>query len=194
MLPGLDATRKLVVVTAHRRESFGEGMQSICAALRRLAQRTDIQIAFPVHPNPNVRQIMTRNLSGLSNVLLTDPLGYTEFVDLMVRSHVLLTDSGGVQEEGPSLGKPVLVMRDKTERPEAVDAGTAKLVGTDSDRIVEQVGQLLDSPDAYRRMTKVHNPYGDGHACQRIAAAMRAHFALVAPPAVTSAVFEPGRV
>jgi UDP-N-acetylglucosamine 2-epimerase (non-hydrolysing) len=174
-LPQLDATKKLIVVTAHRRESFGEGLESICAALRRIALRPDIQIVFPVHPNPSVRATVNRNLSGMTNVFLTDPFGYTEFVDLMVRSHLLLTDSGGIQEEGPSLGKPVLVMRDKTERPEAVEAGTAKLVGTDQDIIVEQVEQLLDDPEAYRRMTRVHNPYGDGHACQRITAAIRGH-------------------
>jgi UDP-N-acetylglucosamine 2-epimerase (non-hydrolysing) len=189
-LPGLDAARKIILVTAHRRESFGEGLESVCAALRRLARRPDIQIVFPVHPNPNVRETVTRNLSGLPNVVLTDPLGYTEFVDLMVRSHLLLTDSGGVQEEGPSLGKPVLVMRDKTERPEAVESGTARLVGTGQNIIVEQVTQLLDSLDAYRRMTRVHNPYGDGHACEKIAAAIRGYFSADGLPAGKPSVID----
>jgi UDP-N-acetylglucosamine 2-epimerase (non-hydrolysing) len=164
------------VVTAHRRESFGEGLESICAALSRVAQRPDLQIVFPVHPNPNVRGAFAPQLSSLPNVFLIDPLEYTAFVDLMSRSYLLLTDSGGIQEEGPSLGKPILVMRDKTERPEAVEAGTAKLVGTDQDTIVAQVTRLLDSEAAYQQMTRVHNPYGDGTACAGIAAAVRRHF------------------
>lgn len=179
-IPALDPRRKLILVTAHRRESFGEGIESICRALVRLSRRSDTQIVFPVHPNPNVRAAASR-LSGLSNVILLDPLDYPEFVSLMAQSYLLLTDSGGIQEEGPSLGKPILVMRDKTERPEAVAAGTAVLVGVDENKIVEGVERLLNNPDAYRRMTKVHNPYGDGRACERIAAAIRRYFAVPSP-------------
>ena len=166
--PQLDPARKMILVTAHRRESFGEGFERICAALARLAGRRDVQIVYPVHPNPSVRAPVGRLLSGLGNVLLVDPLDYVPFVDLMRRAYILLTDSGGVQEEGPSLGKPVLVMRDTTERPEAVEAGTARLVGTDTDRIVEQVSKLLDDRSEYQSMARVHNPYGDGRASSRI--------------------------
>lgn len=173
----LNASRKLIVVTAHRRESFGAGIEGICAGVRQLALRPDVQIVFPVHPNPNVRATVARNLSGLPNVLLLDPLSYTEFVDLMNRSQLLLTDSGGIQEEAPSLGKPVLVLRDKTERPEAVEAGAAKLVGTDPRVIVDQVALLLDSSESYEQMARVRNPYGDGTACAKIAAAIRTHLA-----------------
>jgi UDP-N-acetylglucosamine 2-epimerase (non-hydrolysing) len=171
--PELDPSRKLVVVTAHRRESFGEGFERICAALARLAARADVQIVYPVHRNPNVLEPVTQRLANLPNVLLREPLDYVSFVDLMRRAWILLTDSGGIQEEGPSLGKPVLVMREKTERPEAVEAGTVKLVGTDEDRIVAEVGRLLDDPAEYARMKRVHNPYGDGHASERIARAIR---------------------
>jgi UDP-N-acetylglucosamine 2-epimerase (non-hydrolysing) len=166
--PQLDPARKLILVTGHRRESFGEGFERICAALARLAGRHDVQIVYPVHPNPSVRGPVGRLLSGLGNVFLVDPLDYVPFVDLMRRAYVLLTDSGGIQEEGPSLGKPVLVMRDKTERPEAVEAGTARLVGTDTDRIVQQVSLLIDNRSEYDRMARVHNPYGDGQASSRI--------------------------
>jgi UDP-N-acetylglucosamine 2-epimerase (non-hydrolysing) len=166
--PQLDPARKLVLVTGHRRESFGEGFERICAALARLAERRDVQIVYPVHPNPSVQAPVGRLLSGLGNVFLVDPLDYVPFVDLMRRAYILLTDSGGVQEEGPSLGKPVLVMRDNTERPEAVEAGTARLVGTDTDRIVEQVSLLLENRSEYDRMARVHNPYGDGRASSRI--------------------------
>jgi UDP-N-acetylglucosamine 2-epimerase (non-hydrolysing) len=166
--PQLDPARKLILVTGHRRESFGEGFERICAALARLAGRHDVQIVYPVHPNPSVRAPVGRLLSGLGNVFLVDPLDYVPFVDLMRRAYVLLTDSGGVQEEGPSLGKPVLVMRDNTERPEAVEAGTARLVGTDTERIVQQVSLLLDNRSEYDRMARVHNPYGDGQASSRI--------------------------
>ena len=166
--PQLDPARKLILVTGHRRESFGEGFERICAALARLAGRHDVQIVYPVHPNPSVRGPVGRLLSGLGNVFLVDPLDYVPFVDLMRRAYVLLTDSGGIQEEGPSLGKPVLVMRDKTERPEAVEAGTARLVGTDTDRIVQQVSLLLNNRSEYDRMARVHNPYGDGQASSRI--------------------------
>lgn len=167
--PQLDGSRKLIVVTAHRRESFGEGFERICSALIRLARRPDVQIVYPVHPNPNVLQPVSRRLSGLDNVILTEPLTYVPFVDLMRRAHILLTDSGGIQEEGPSLGKPVLVMREKTERPEAVNVGTVRLVGTDPDCIVRETERLLDDPVEYQRMSRIHNPYGDGQASRRIA-------------------------
>jgi UDP-N-acetylglucosamine 2-epimerase (non-hydrolysing) len=166
--PQLDPARKLILVTGHRRESFGEGFERICAALARLAGRHDVQIVYPVHPNPSVRGPVGRLLSGLGNVFLVDPLDYVPFVDLMRRAYVLLTDSGGIQEEGPSLGKPVLVMRDNSLRPEAVEAGTARLVGTDTDRIVQQVSLLLNNRSEYDRMARVHNPYGDGQASSRI--------------------------
>jgi UDP-N-acetylglucosamine 2-epimerase (non-hydrolysing) len=163
------ATTKLIVVTAHRRESFGNGFDQICAALVRLARRDDVEIVYPVHPNPNVRQTVNRHLGSQPNITLLDPMDYVPFVDLMCRAYLLLTDSGGIQEEAPSLGKPVLVLRDKTERPEAVSAGTALLVGTNEDRIVEGAELLLDDPHAYQRMARRHNPYGDGKASERIA-------------------------
>jgi UDP-N-acetylglucosamine 2-epimerase (non-hydrolysing) len=164
-----DASKKLIVVTAHRRESFGNGFDQICAALVRLARRDDVEILYPVHPNPNVRQAVNRHLGGQPNITLLDPMDYVPFVDLMSRAYLLLTDSGGIQEEAPSLGKPVLVLRDKTERPEAVSAGTARLVGTNERRIVEGAEHLLDDPHAYQRMARRHNPYGDGKASERIA-------------------------
>ncbi len=164
----LDSSKKLILVTAHRRESFGAAFENICRALARLSDRTDIQIVYPVHPNPNVQNPVRRALEGRPNTILIEPLMYVPFVDLMCRAHVLLTDSGGVQEEGPSLGKPILVMRDKTERPEAVLAGTAKLVGTDEERIYNETSRLLDNPGDYQRMARTHNPYGDGRASQRI--------------------------
>ena len=163
--PAVDPRKKLILVTAHRRESFGEGFDGICRALSRLAERDDVQIIYPMHPNPNVRRAIAQ---ASPRVQLMEPLDYVSFVDLMSRAHVLLTDSGGVQEEGPSLGKPVLVMREKTERPEAVDAGTARLTGTDPDRIVRETGLLLDDPREYARRSRIHNPYGDGHASSRI--------------------------
>lgn len=165
----LDQTKPLILVTAHRRESFGEGMDSICRALLRLAARGDAEIIFPVHRNPNVLAPVQRHLGNVPGIHLLEPLDYVPFVDLMRRATILLTDSGGVQEEGPSLGKPVLVMREKTERPEAVEVGTVRLVGTNEDRIVAEVSRLLDSPDARASMCRVHNPYGDGHASERIA-------------------------
>jgi UDP-N-acetylglucosamine 2-epimerase (non-hydrolysing) len=164
----LDPTKKLIVVTAHRRESFGAGFESICRALARIAARADVQLVYPVHPNPNVRDPASRLLAGNPNVFLIEPLAYVPFVDLMRRAYLVITDSGGIQEEGPSLGKPILVMRDKTERPEAVEAGTVKLVGTDENRIFEETVNLLDNPKSRDGMTRVHNPYGDGHASERI--------------------------
>jgi UDP-N-acetylglucosamine 2-epimerase (non-hydrolysing) len=173
----LDASKKLVVVTAHRRESFGEGFERICRALARLAARPDVQIAYPVHRNPSVMKPVFRLLSGLPNVLLLDPLDYVPFVDLMRRAALILTDSGGIQEEGPSLGKPILVMREKTERPEAVEAGTVRLVGTSEETIVREASLLLDSEQERRRMSRVHNPYGDGQASHRIADAIAGYSA-----------------
>jgi len=166
-IPGLNPRKKLVLVTAHRRESFGAGFESICRALTRLAARPDVELVYPVHPNPNVQDPVKKNLAA-SNVRLIEPLGYIEFVALMARAHIILTDSGGIQEEAPSLGKPVLVMREKTERPEAVEAGTSILVGTDEDRIVRETQILLDDRAEYERRSRVHNPYGDGHASERI--------------------------
>ncbi len=167
------ASKKLIVVTAHRRESFGEGFERICTAIARLAERDDVHIVYPVHPNPNVTGPVNRHLQGKANITLLEPLGYTEFVDLMRRAYFLLTDSGGVQEEGPSLGKPILVMRDKTERPEAVEAGTVKLVGANEDRICAAAAELLENPVFYSDMSRVHNPYGDGRASERISDVIR---------------------
>jgi UDP-N-acetylglucosamine 2-epimerase (non-hydrolysing) len=168
-LPWLDPTRKLILVTAHRRESFGEGFEHICKALAALARRDDMQIVYPVHPNPNVQDPVNRLLASLPNVALIEPLTYVPFVDMMRRAYFLITDSGGVQEEGPSLGKPILVLREKTERPEAVEAGTVRLVGTNEQVIVREAERLLDYPEEYERMARVHSPYGDGHASERIA-------------------------
>jgi UDP-N-acetylglucosamine 2-epimerase (non-hydrolysing) len=161
--------RHLIVVTAHRRESFGEGIVSLCEALAGLAERPDVEIVFPVHPNPNVQDPVRRHLAGIPNLHLMEPLGYVQFVDLMRQAAILLTDSGGVQEEGPSLGKPVLVLRSKTERPEAVEAGTARLVGTGARDIVSAASELLDNDCLRRQMSAIHNPYGDGRASGRIA-------------------------
>lgn len=165
----LDESRRLLLVTGHRRENFGDGFERICLALAELAKRDDIQIVYPVHLNPNVQRPVREHLSLLPNVHLIDPQEYLPFVYLMQRAFVILTDSGGIQEEAPSLGKPVLVMRDTTERPEAVDAGTVRLTGTDSQRIVTEVTRLYDDPAHYATMEKAHNPYGDGKASQRIA-------------------------
>ena len=168
----IDPRRKLILVTAHRRESFGEGFGGICTALSRLAERDDVQVIYPVHPNPNVRRAVAQ---ASPRIELIEPLDYVAFVALMSQAHILLTDSGGVQEEGPSLGKPVLVMREKTERPEAVAAGTARLTGTDADCIVRETGFLLDDPDEYARRSRIHNPYGDGRASSRIRDVIQAY-------------------
>lgn len=165
----LDASKKLILVTGHRRESFGGGFERICQALKVLADRDDVQICYPVHLNPNVKEPVERILGGAKHVHLIAPQDYLPFVYLMSRAHLILTDSGGIQEEAPSLGKPVLVMRDTTERPEAVEAGTVKLVGTDDKLIVAEVTKLLDDMAAYNQMSVAHNPYGDGKACERIA-------------------------
>ncbi|HYL36848.1 MAG TPA: UDP-N-acetylglucosamine 2-epimerase (non-hydrolyzing) [Bryobacteraceae bacterium] len=167
--PELDASRKLIVVTAHRRESFGSGFERICRALAEIAGRSDVQVVYPVHPNPNVQDPVQRHLAGHPNVRLIEPVSYVPFVDLMRRAYILVTDSGGIQEEGPSLGKPILVLREKTERPEAVTAGTVRLVGTDESKIVAEATRLLDDRAAYQAMARVHNPYGDGQASPRIA-------------------------
>ena len=163
-----DPERKLIVVTAHRRESFGEGFIGICEAVAHLARRKDTQVVWPVHPNPNVQHAVDKHLRGQRHVLLIEPLDYLPFVDLMRRAYLLITDSGGVQEEAPSLGKPILVLRDKTERPEAVHAGTARLVGTAKHSIIEETERLLDDDAEYARLARLHNPYGDGKASARI--------------------------
>src|SRR5690554_4843435 len=169
----LDAEKKLILVTGHRRESFGGGFERIRQALVDTAKAyPDVETLYPVHLNPNVREPVNRLLQGINNVHLIEPLDYLPFVYLMNRAHIILTDSGGIQEEAPSLGKPVLVMRDTTERPEAVEAGTVKLVGTDVSMITRNIGLLLKDGDAYTAMSRAHNPYGDGKACHRIAQAL----------------------
>jgi UDP-N-acetylglucosamine 2-epimerase (non-hydrolysing) len=174
--PWLDASKKLIVVTAHRRESFGGGIERICQALAALADRGDAQVVYPVHRNPNVLDPVTKHLEGRPNMVLLDPLEYVSFVDLMRRARLIITDSGGIQEEAPSLGKPVLVMRECTERPEAVEAGTVKLVGTDVQLILSEADRLLSDDQEYLRMSRIHNPYGDGHASERIAASIARFF------------------
>jgi UDP-N-acetylglucosamine 2-epimerase (non-hydrolysing) len=172
-LPRLAAGRRMLLVTGHRRESFGSGFERICAALAQIARaRPELDVVYPVHMNPAVQEPVTRLLTGIANIHLIEPLDYLPFIRLMDRSCVILTDSGGVQEEAPSLGKPVLVMRDTTERQEAVDAGVVKLVGTQVQAIVDGVSQLLDDPETYRAMTRGSNPYGDGRASERIANAL----------------------
>ncbi len=168
----LSTNKKILLVTGHRRESFGEGLKGICKALAALANRKDIAIVYPVHLNPNVRGPVQKLLSQLPNVYLIEPLGYLHFVRLMQLSHVILTDSGGIQEEAPALGKPVLVMRDVTERPEAITSGIARLVGTEPEHIIACVNQLFDDHEAYTSITKKINPYGDGNAAQRIVCAL----------------------
>ncbi|MFW6259283.1 MAG: non-hydrolyzing UDP-N-acetylglucosamine 2-epimerase, partial [Halochromatium sp.] len=164
----LNPSKRLILVTGHRRENFGDGFERICRALKRLSQRGDVQILYPVHLNPNVQEPVQRLLSDAPDVLLIEPQDYLPFVYLMSQAYLIITDSGGVQEEAPSLGKPVLVMRDTTERPEAVEAGTVRLVGTDEDKIVSEANRLLDDPAAYQAMARALNPYGDGLADARI--------------------------
>jgi UDP-N-acetylglucosamine 2-epimerase (non-hydrolysing) len=176
-LPALSADRRLVLVTGHRRESFGHGFERICKALVQLAHAyPDVDIVYPVHLNPSVREPVNRLLTGISNVHLIEPLDYLPFVSLMDRSYLILTDSGGIQEEAPSLRKPVLVMRDTTERQEAIEAGAVQLVGTDVRAIVDGVARLLDDGAAYAAMSRGNNPYGDGQACDRIAQALKVHW------------------
>lgn len=166
----VDTNKRLILVTGHRRENHGEGFIRICQALKEIAEtHADVQIIYPVHLNPNVQKPVHEILSGIANIHLINPLAYPAFVWLMNQSYLIVTDSGGVQEEAPSLGKPVLVMRDTTERPEAVDAGTVILVGTDKDKIVNKANDLLNNKERYQQMSALHNPYGDGKACVRIA-------------------------
>ena len=168
----LDTTKDLVLVTGHRRENFGDGFVNVCKALKQLALEQNVQIVYPVHMNPNVKEPVYSILGNISSIHLIDPLAYPAFVWLMKQAKIIITDSGGVQEEAPSLGKPVLVMRDTTERPEAVEAGTVILVGTDKEEIVKQAINLLANPILYERMSKSHNPYGDGKSCKKIIEAL----------------------
>ena len=163
------AGKRLILVTTHRRENFGDGMAAIARAIGRIAEREDVAVLFPVHPNPNVVSVMDAILGDRANVARIEPLDYPHFVRALGMADIVLTDSGGVQEEAPALGKPVLVMRETTERPEGIAAGTAKLIGTDEHRIVSEIFALLDDPAAYAAMARAHNPFGDGHAAARIA-------------------------
>lgn len=174
----LDPTKRLVLVTSHRRENFGEPFRNICRALRTLAANNPgVQFLYPVHPNPNVKDVAYEFLAGLPNFTLCEPLDYAPFIAAMKRAYIILTDSGGVQEEAPALGKPVLVLRDETERPEAVEQGVVKLVGPNFERIVEEAQRLLDDESAYKAMARGVSPYGDGHAAERIVKTLREHFA-----------------
>jgi len=165
----LKDNKKIILVTGHRRENFGQGFLNICEALNSIATNNpECDIVYPVHLNPNVRKPVNELLSDISNVHLVEPLDYEPFIYLMSKSHIILTDSGGIQEEAPSLGKPVLVMRDTTERPEAIEAGTVKLVGTNKENIIKEIQTLLDNEEEYTKMSKAHNPYGDGKACEKI--------------------------
>lgn len=172
------ADKRLVLVTTHRRENFGDGMAGIADAIARIAARPDTAILFPMHPNPNVVSVMDRVLGDRPNICRVDPLDYPHFIRALGLAEIVLSDSGGVQEEAPALGKPVLVMRETTERPEGVAAGTARLVGTDPDRIVSEISTLLDVPQAYSAMARAHNPFGDGHAAERIAGIVAHGFGL----------------
>ena len=163
------AGKRIVAVTTHRRENFGDGFKSMAHAIRRIAEQPDVAIVFPVHPNPNVRAPRNAVLGGIGNVAMIDPLDYPNFVRLLSLCHFVLTDSGGVQEEAPALAKPVLVMRETTERPEGIAAGTAKLVGSDEDTIVTEASRLLDDSGAYEAMARAHNPFGDGNSRERLA-------------------------
>jgi UDP-N-acetylglucosamine 2-epimerase (non-hydrolysing) len=170
----LDKAKRLILVTGHRRENFGRGFEEICEAIRKIAMRTDVEVVYPVHLNPNVQAPVKRILEGISNVHLIEPQEYLPFVYLMSRAYLIMTDSGGIQEEAPSLGKPVLVLRDTTERPEAMSAGTVKLVGTSQASIISECIALLDNEQEYLRMSASSNPYGDGTAAQQIIAALTA--------------------
>ncbi|MFL0802353.1 MAG: UDP-N-acetylglucosamine 2-epimerase (non-hydrolyzing) [Agarilytica sp.] len=173
LFPMLDDRKKLILVTGHRRESFGGGFERICEALAVTAKKyPDAQILYPMHLNPNVREPVNRILKNISNIYLIEPQQYLPFIYLMNKAFIILTDSGGIQEEAPSLGKPVLVMRETTERPEAIEAGTVKLVGTNVDMITTAISELMDSEESYKEMSFAHNPYGDGKACQRIMEAL----------------------
>ncbi len=173
----LDAKKRLLLVTSHRRENFGEPFRNICRALRILAENNPgIQILYPVHPNPNVKDVAHAMLSGCSNIILCEPLDYAPFIAAMKKAYLIISDSGGVQEEAPALGKPVLVLRDETERPEAVEMGVVKLVGSNCERIVAESQRLLDDEAAYKAMARGVSPYGDGHGAERIVAVLRKHF------------------
>jgi len=173
----IEADKRLVLVTSHRRENFGEPFRNICKALRTLAKNnSDIQFLYPVHPNPNVKDVAHEFLAELPNVILCEPLDYAPFIAVMKRAYLILTDSGGVQEEAPALGKPVLVLRDETERPEAVEQGVVKLVGSNCERIIEEAQRLLDDESAYKVMARGVSPYGDGHASERIVQILREYF------------------
>ncbi len=177
LFEGVDFGRKMVLITGHRRENFGEGFLNICESIRDLALKYGgVEFLYPVHFNPNVRKPVNEILHGIRNVHLVEPLDYEPFIYAMDKSYMVLTDSGGVQEEAPSLGKPVLVMRDTTERPEAVDAGTVRLVGTDKKKIVEGVSVLLEDAEVYAQMSRAHNPYGDGKASERIVGILNHYF------------------
>ena len=165
----LEPGKKLILVTGHRRESFGPALEQIVEAISAIAERGDVEIVWPVHPNPRVRDLVHSRLRHEPRVRLIEPVEYVGFVDLMRKAYLIITDSGGIQEEGPSLGKPILVLREKTERPEAVEAGTVKIAGVDREQIVRETVRLLDDPAEYERMARIHNPYGDGRASQRIA-------------------------
>jgi UDP-N-acetylglucosamine 2-epimerase (non-hydrolysing) len=164
----IDRRKKLILLTSHRRENFGRPFENICAAAKKIARRPDVQIVLPVHPNPQVRLMAESRLRNCANVLLVDPLPYAAFVDLMRKAHIVVTDSGGIQEEAPSLGKPILLLREKTERMEGVLAGTVKLIGTSEQKIADEITGLLDSPQTYWDMARQHSPYGDGQASRRI--------------------------
>ena len=172
----LDAEKKLILVTGHRRESFGGGFERICESLKNIATKyPNVQLVYPVHLNPKVQEPVNRLLKDINNIYLIEPQDYLPFVYLMNKAHIIITDSGGIQEEAPSLGKPVIVLRDTTERPEAVEAGTVKLVGTKVDMIVSEVSSLLDSPEKYKQMSMAHNPYGQGDACIKIIKALKSN-------------------
>lgn len=173
----IEENKRLVLITSHRRENFGEPFRNICKALRTLAKNnSDIQFLYPVHPNPNVKDVAHEFLAELPNVILCEPLDYAPFIAVMKRAYLILTDSGGVQEEAPALGKPVLVLRDETERPEAVEQGVVKLVGPNYERIIEEAQRLLDDESAYKVMARGVSPYGDGHAAERIVQTLREYF------------------
>ena len=172
----LDGDKRIILVTGHRRESFGNGFERICESLVHVVQdHSDVEIVYPVHMNPNVYEPVNRILGNVDNIHLIEPLQYLSFVYLMDKSYLIITDSGGVQEEAPSLGKPVLVMRDTTERPEAIEAGTVRLVGTSTQKIVKNISELLNDGQAYKKMSLSHNPYGDGKASARIASILKNH-------------------
>ena len=167
--PEIEEKKRKILITCHRRENFGDGFLGICEALKVLAaSRHDVEFIFPVHPNPNIKNVVLELLSDISNITLTEPMDYVEFVKTMMESHVILTDSGGIQEEAPSLGKPVLVLRDTTERPEAVEAGTVKLIGVTKENIIREVNNLLDNEAEYRKMSLANNPFGDGFSANKI--------------------------